>query len=136
MQTFLKIKIKSLAAEAKIIRKEALKVRASGRRLSALKKLGHDVQEDWIENHYASFRELEAHRKWDVREESRASGIAYAFVRGKDYARMEAANSSPAPWETAKRLAKKYGPNIVENENFDTRWTKFYSDAKAHLGRR
>lgn len=70
----LKIKICSLAAESVIIRREEIKAKARG-----------DVD---------TFRSLQAHRKFDVRNESRAAQLAYAYLRGKPYAVTESEGSA------------------------------------------
>lgn len=68
----LKIKLKSLAAEAVIIRNEELKARYSKR---------PEVQE--------LREEMHKHRVKDLREESRATLLAYSFIRGKKYRDIE-----------------------------------------------
>lgn len=64
-QRFLKVKIKSLAEEARIIRREERK--------SANTLLNR----------------LHEHRTYDVRRESRASFIAYGYLRGKPLSVVE-----------------------------------------------
>lgn len=66
--TYLKVKIKSLAEEAKIIRKEELKARGYNPELR---------------------RGLYEHRIKPVGSESRAAFIAYGFLRGKKYSEIE-----------------------------------------------
>jgi hypothetical protein len=78
----LKIKLKSLAAEAQIIRFEENK----------LKRGGFGPDEDradkklWRFNTYTDIRH---HRLLIVRKESRISFLAYAFMRGKRYDQVE-----------------------------------------------
>src|ERR1044071_2137757 len=68
----LKIKLKSLATEAKIIRQEEDRLRES-------QKLHlQDLR-----------REMAEHRRGVVRSESRHTGLAYAFIRGKGYREVE-----------------------------------------------
>lgn len=68
----LKIKLKSLAIEAKIIRQEE-------DRLKGTQKLHlQDLR-----------REMAEHRRGVVRNESRHTGLAYAFIRGKGYREVE-----------------------------------------------
>lgn len=64
---FLKVKIKSLAEEARIIRKEELRAR------------GYDELRE----------QLYLHRIHDVRDESRATQLAYAYLRGREYGACE-----------------------------------------------
>lgn len=68
----LKIKLKSLAAEARIIRQEEMKARFSKR---------PEVQDLRAQMH--------EHRVKDIREEARATLLAYSFIRGKKYRDIE-----------------------------------------------
>lgn len=63
----LKIKVKSLAEEAKIIRKEELRFR------------GTSYEQGMLTDH----------RRWDVRNECRATQLAIAFLKGKPYETVE-----------------------------------------------
>jgi hypothetical protein len=83
----LKVKIKSLAAEAKIIRLEERRSRPGG-----------DQQ-----------IELHVHRVRDVRNEQRCSLLAYAFIRGVALARCEARSESPPDWMRVSKLVEKFG---------------------------
>ena len=69
----LKIKAKSLAEEAKIIRKEERKL------LDIPKNSEYAISET----------ELTFHRKWDVRNEARATQLAIAYLKGKKYKDVE-----------------------------------------------
>lgn len=88
-QRFLKIKIKSLSAESIMIRREEKRAE-----IELLDKL-----------HY--------HRTFDVRIESRAAQLAYAYLRGRAFP-----ESTPKPgWDyyrnkaftRAKQIVKKFG---------------------------
>lgn len=76
---YLKVKIKSLADEAKIIHKE--ENIALARLRSKKCKDEASVQK--------LYQELRLHRKGIVASESRAALLAYALVRGKRYSRCE-----------------------------------------------
>ena len=67
---YIKVKILSLAAEAKIIRKQEQKARAHGNRSL---RIG-----------------LADHRRGIVRHEARHAQLAYGFLRGMPYKKMEA----------------------------------------------
>lgn len=67
----LKINIKSLAAESKLIREEGQKIKE--------KHTGDCV----------AFRMLAGHRRGVVRHEARAAQLLYAFLRGRDYRQVE-----------------------------------------------
>lgn len=102
-QLYLKIKIKSLAAEAKIIRKE-------------------EKNKKYLPLHRES---IYRHRIDVVRREARVSLIAYACIRNKPYSSLENPKDTHAVvikkdhkllyfqsnnfWEDVKRLAIKYG---------------------------
>ena len=96
MKTHLKIKIKSLAAEARIIKQEERKWRYP-----------HPMRES-----------LRRHRRRDVRAEARHSLIAYGFLRGRRYAQIEQPKevwrghqrgSGPPNWNRVRDLVAKYG---------------------------
>lgn len=81
---YLKVKVKSLAEEARIIRKEEHKARK--RRTWASVRQGREEQE---RIGYEEFWGLRHHRTGIVRTESRASLLAYAYIRGKKYSQVE-----------------------------------------------
>jgi hypothetical protein len=88
----LKIKIKSLAAEAKIIRLEEQKV-------LEYKKFDE-----------ALYLSLRGHRIHDVRAEQRASLLAYGFIRGKAYSVLEKpGKDNPVDLVRVQRLVNKFG---------------------------
>lgn len=85
-QRFLKVKIKSLAEESRIIRREEWKS------ANTLRNRLHD------------------HRTYDVRRESRASSIAYGYLRGKPLSVVEQKGKrSPAIDRRAYSIVKKFG---------------------------
>jgi hypothetical protein len=87
---FLKVKIKSLTAEARIIRLE------EGRSRGALR---------------ASLR---AHRQWDVRREQRATQLAYGYLRGRARVQIEPGAHTEPDWDRVKAMVKKYGAASLE----------------------
>jgi hypothetical protein len=72
----LKIKLKSLDAEAKIIKKEEDKLLAYARYTKGA-------------DQYKKFEEVRRHRKWDVRLEARATHLAYGMLRGRSFKEIE-----------------------------------------------
>jgi len=78
MLAYLKIKIKSLAAEAQIIRHSELGFKRAFR---------HPKNTD--PNAKSTYLGLRYHRTFDVRREARASLLAYAFLRGRKYRDVE-----------------------------------------------
>jgi hypothetical protein len=111
---FLKVKVKSLAAEAKIIRKEEKRCKT------------------------ASLREgLYRHRIDVVRRESRHANLAYGFLRGRKYHEMEP-NAKEAPdWIKIRKMVEKYGshyaPWSYNVEQTLTAYETRKADAKQHL---
>jgi len=81
---FLKVKIKSLTAEARIIRLE------EGRSRGELRD------------------QLRAHRQRDVRRETRATQLAYAYLRGRPRTACEPAAHTEPDWDRVKAMVKKY----------------------------
>jgi hypothetical protein len=80
----LKVKLKSLAEEARIIRKEEKK----NKRLRYL---------------------LSEHRRGTVRLEARHTHIAYGFIRGKTYEQIEPKCKTPVEWDRVRKMVTKYG---------------------------
>jgi hypothetical protein len=87
MKLYLKMKIMSLAAEARIIRTEEKK---------------------WPGEH-AVRNGLHQHRIRDVRSEARHALLAYGFLRGRDYRRLERKAARAPDWERVQKLAEKFG---------------------------
>jgi hypothetical protein len=93
-KTYLKIKIMSLAAEARIIRREEKKWPGAA-----------DVR--WG---------LYSHRVATVRPEARVALLAYAYLRGRPYVALERAPRTPPNWEKVVALANRYGDKKVSAE--------------------
>ena len=85
-RTYLKVKIKSLAEEARIIRKETKRARKVS-----------------IKNGLAE------HRKGIVRHEARHTCLAYGFLRGLEYRQMEHKAFEAPDWARVKRMIERYG---------------------------
>jgi hypothetical protein len=94
----LKIKIKSLAAEAVIIRQEERRSRGSTR------------------------NSLHHHRTRIVRPEARASLLAYAYLRDRwPLIVVERQYSHSPDWANVKRIARKFsGTAIFDETKFNT----------------
>lgn len=82
-KTFLKIKIMSLAAEARIIRAEE-------RKWPRERDIPKDQREEPLQQaRWRTREQLAAHRKFDVRTEARSALLAYGFLRGRAYRQIE-----------------------------------------------
>jgi len=97
---FLKVKLKSLAEEARIIRKEELRT------------FDNELRE-----------KLYLHRTWTVRIEARATLLAYCFLRGKSYLDVEQSSHSIPNWDKVEAMIKKYAtselPRLTEWKKVD-----------------
>lgn len=118
----LKVKIKSLAEEARIIRKE--EGRAKGRRVKPGEFLGRDDE---------LRLSLRYHRIVDVRIEQRASLIAYAFLRGVPFAVVERTPKSQPNWDRVTKMVDKFGVvgGRAEREKQRDRYTKWIVGERA-----
>ena len=93
---YLKVKVASLAAEARIIRKLANSIRRRDNptRLS-----------------------LHSHRKNEVRIAARSSQIAYGYLRGKTYASMEDNSRTDLDIADILRMIEKYGEGSASDRS-------------------
>lgn len=91
MSVELKIKTKSLTEESRIIRKEEHKLLKTVRwNLARHRESGsNDEYEIHSDTSFYKRQQLEKHRKVDVRNESRATHIARAFIAGVPYSVVE-----------------------------------------------
>jgi hypothetical protein len=100
----LKVKIKTLAEEARIIRLEERRAQA-GSRLQG---------------------ELHGHRVGEVRHEQRCSLLAYAFLRGIPYASCEKNPATQPDWKRVAKLVEKFGaveyPAVFQQSAWFERW--------------
>lgn len=105
----LKVKIKSLEAEAKIIKKEEQK---------ALSWPGFkgDNGMNW------QYQMLYRHRLDVVRVESRASLIAYGFLRGREYSQIEQNPHQSPHWEKVRKMVSSHVGNNAEKMAMFEEW--------------
>lgn len=87
-RALLRVKIKSLAEESRIIRLEE-------------KRAGK-----WEELR----NRLHRHRVIDVRQEARVAHLAYGLIRGRTLERIEPKRTTEPNWKRVHDLLKKYGP--------------------------
>lgn len=85
---FLKIKLKSLATESRIIRQ-------------------HENRGGPLTG------ELRFHRVGTVREETRLTLLAYGFLRGRSRWQIEAKAAKEPDWKRVEAMAVKYGPRTT-----------------------
>lgn len=114
MSIELKIKAKHLALEPMVIKHEEAKLKT---------RIKHaDDKESLIRQ----LNSLTTHRKWNVRNESRATGLARAFLRGKPYAAAERKRHDNGLFNQyivprIVDMANKYGSSRITRETI-TEW--------------
>lgn len=96
-KAMLKVKIKSLAAESRIIR-------------LAVKQEKNDA----VKYH------LHCHRIYDIRIESRFSQLAYGFIRGREYEQIEKKAKIEPDWKRVKALVEKFGECHFWQEGYES----------------
>jgi len=101
-ELLLRVKIKSLTEETKIIRHEdrVAKWHAHAARNRA--------KQEMAEKHELHNFNLHHHRIVDIREEARASHLAYGFLRGKSYREMEHFSYTQPNWYKIEKMISKY----------------------------
>jgi hypothetical protein len=104
----LKIKIKSLAEEARIIRAAEDKLKGHG-----VDNFAYPA-EGW---------KLYAHRIAVVRPEARATQLAYAYLRGRTYRQVEPIRQTDPNWHRVQKMVETYGPKPFDLAAF-TAWRK------------
>lgn len=108
MKTYLKIKIKSLAAEAVLIKFEERKwFKHIGNR--DVNKPGEPLKIKFIyqKNHPLRMG-LRQHRIDVVRPECRHSNIAYGYMRGRDYKQIENKCYEQPNWARVAEIVRKF----------------------------
>lgn len=129
MKAYLKIKIKSLAAEATMIHREERRQNIGHRgRVRIRRQLARatDLTEAQrarlvrrmqppTESAMKAFWGLRWHRQFDVRGESRSAHVAYGFLCGLPYARIEANTKTGPDWSRVEALVRKYGEDDVRD---------------------
>jgi hypothetical protein len=106
MREYLKVKIKSLAAEAAIIRRTEEKYRERWLEVVGLTARSRDRAR-------SLYWGLRQHRIGVLRDHTRETLLAYAFVRGKSYAATETASRKngirPPDYAVVHKMVVKYG---------------------------
>jgi|APSaa5957512576_1039674.scaffolds.fasta_scaffold23567_4 hypothetical protein len=120
-----KINIKSLAAEAGIIRAEVRKLRARRRRLLEMEGPERAEQAAAVE---AIYRDLTNHRRGHLREHTRHKLLAYAAIRGVPYRKTES-RCSPSNHPDFGKVRNYFVRFNGDNEG----WKTWLSEAEAHL---
>lgn len=114
MRVYLKVKLVNLADEARTIRRLE-RARKKAARYAKEKNL------PWYNQACTEFWGLKEHRIGIVRREARDSHLAYGFLKGTPYERMEAKCYTQPNWDNAKAIAARFCPPD-EKSGFDYRW--------------
>lgn len=120
----LKVKIKSLAEEAKIIKQEARKLKAEA------KKLDHaHGNPDLAKKLRWQVISLLDHKDFPVANEARHSLLAYAILRGKPYcvAEQKCREDNRPSFKKVEEMARRFGATKEEISDW-------IDEAKKHLG--
>lgn len=104
MSIHLKIKLKSLAEEARIIKKQERKMKGP----------------NWGPSYERSL--LQRHRLDVVRPETRCTLLAYGYLRGLSLDHVESSSRTEPDWERVYTMIKKYGSYDLRHNRsrFDT----------------
>lgn len=123
MSIELKVKSKHLGIEASIIRHEEVKLK---RQIEWKKKNEQDQSAE-----RSQWFSLNGHRRWDVRNENRATFLARAYIAGKPYKKVEQKRKEERELmfrhvilPRVLSLVKKYS-----NPNLDTKHITAWVDA-------
>ena len=127
MSVYLKIKSKHLALEPSIIRKEEKKLKKqinwykTKYQLSTVDMFTYYKEHPDLYNMCLRRGSLVSHRRWDVRNESRATYLARAYLKGMPYKVVEP-NVREKLWapvmESLIRMVMKYG-SVRYRPDFD-----------------
>lgn len=131
MSIELKIKSKHLSEEAKIIRFEERKeLKKSRHRVNKMRESGHngDLCSEFLDAQ-TTYRKLCHHRRWDVRNENRATFLARAYLAGQEYSKVEQTRREENEytfdvWVIPRIVAmvNKYGDKQIDRDTI-LKWT-------------
>lgn len=105
MSIELKVKSKHLSLEAKVIRFEENKLK---RQIEWCKnrKDDTDLRSQW--------HSLNTHRRWDVRNENRATYLARAFIDGKEYKTVEQKRKPENEWKFKTSIVPRIVSMVIK----------------------
>lgn len=108
--SYLKVKIKSLTAEARIVRHEERKILGSAR---WYRRRDFETQANTPsaeqESCYIDYQGLHCHRTENIRRETRSALLAYSYLHGRMFKSTEnMLMKKPPSWSRIVALVKKY----------------------------
>ena len=125
MSIELKIKSKHLSEEARIIRFEEKKLFKQYQwSLNNYRSAGHnDMYPLWYDKAFMSYDSLNRHRRWDVRNENRATFLARAYIAGIPYNKVEQKRKEENEYTFQTRIlprvasmVSKYGDKKIQKK--------------------
>lgn len=116
MSIQLKVKVSTLAAEARIIR-NLERARKRQRRRTTFGKPFFPVDPTLLD--------LQLHRRVVVRKKARASLLAYGFLRGRPYRTMERFAHTAPDWARVERMILKFGSGQGEIRDLKQRFEEW-----------
>jgi len=128
MSVELKIKSKHLSVEAQIIRFEERKLHKQYRWAEAkYRETGNnDMYPRWSDIAFMKYCSLSNHRKWDVRNENRATFLARAYIEGVSYSSVEQKRKPENEYKfntfvipRVVAMVAKYGKNKMSLKTYD-----------------
>lgn len=128
MSIELKIKSKHLSVEAQIIRFEERKLKNQIRWFIEDHKAtgANDEPKLYQFTPFNMFNSLNRHRRWDVRNENRATFLARAYIAGKPYKSVESRRKEENEYTFYQyviprivTMVAKYGPNKMPLKIYD-----------------
>ena len=133
MSVELKIKSKHLSEEARIIRFEENKLLKGYRwEINQHKSVGNNEPlKPYESSNYIKYKSLNHHRRWDVRNENRATFLARAYIEGVPYTKVEQKRKDEFHFlyyilPRVASMVAKYGKKKIEKEA----WEGSFSDRK------
>ena len=139
MSVELKIKSKYLSVEAQIISVEEHKLlKQYTWSLQKHNEAGHnDMYPRWNDAAFNSYCSLNKHRRWDVRNENRATFLARAYIEGATYSSVEQKRKTENEYKFSAfviprvvAMVAKYGKNKMPLKVYD-RVARAYVDNPA-----
>lgn len=111
----LRIKIKSLAAEARIIRHRErslrlFKAKGGGKEYRKVGQLSERAKATWLD--------LRNHRTREVRSETRSSLLAYGYLRGTPYLAMESKCWTKPDWIKIGSMIERFSGKTIDTTAF------------------
>lgn len=133
--THLKIKLLTLAAESRIIRRDERKALEKARHWKVMDhpEAGPKTESPFLsgrlmEKHYRAYEDLHDHRTGIVRRAARVNHLAYGFLRGRGYAEIEQQTRTEVDLREVWKIVKRFGDPADH-----VRWPAWQTAAVQHL---